>query len=75
MTPLIGIATVIFLGITLWLYDHGLANALEAVAIRLLRHAQWLRARHERQERIQAGKLLSLTARLVPEVEGVEVQR
>lgn len=60
MTALIGIATVIFLGLTLWLYDHGLANALEAVAIRLLRHARWLRERHARQERSQADQLMAL---------------
>jgi len=60
MTALVGIATVIFLGLTLWLYDHGLANALEAVAIRLLRHARWLRERHARQERRQADQLMAL---------------
>ena len=60
MTTLIGIGTVIFLGLTLWLYDHGLANALEAVAIRLLRHARWLRERHVRQERRQADQLMAL---------------
>ncbi len=75
MTAAIGLSIACVLGLMLWLYDHGLANVLESLAIRLLRHVQWLRARHERQERIQAGKLLSLTARLVPEVESVEVQR
>lgn len=60
MTALIGIATVIFLGLTLWLYDHGLANALEAVAIRLLRHAQWIRSRHIKQQRSQADQLMAL---------------
>lgn len=60
MTPLIGIAIVIFLGLTLWLYDHGLANVLEFLAIRLIRHARWLRARHAKQQQSQADELMAL---------------
>ena len=73
MTPLIGIATVIFLGLTLWLYDHGLANALEAVAIRLIRHARWLRARHAKQQQSQADELMALVG--APTFEEILEQR
>lgn len=60
MTPWIGLAALFAIGVSVWLYDHGLANALEAVAIRLLRHARWLRERHARQERSQADQLMAL---------------
>ena len=73
MTALIGIATVIFLGLTLWLYDHGLANALEAVAIRLIRHARWLRARHAKQQQSQADELMALVG--APTFEEIVEQR
>lgn len=62
MTAAIGLSIACVLGLMLWLYDHGLANVLEAVAIRLLKHVQWLRARHDRQERRQAEQLARLLA-------------
>lgn len=66
MTAAIGIGICAALALAVWLYDHGLANALEAVAIRLIRHAQRIRERHEAQERRQAQQLLLLKARIMP---------
>jgi hypothetical protein len=60
MTAVLGLSIgLVCLGL-LWLYAHGLANVLEALAIRLLSHAQKLRAEHARQERRQAEQLARL---------------
>lgn len=60
MTAVIGICICVALALMIWLYDHGLANVLEALAIRLIRHVQWIRERHSRQQQRQADQLAVL---------------
>ncbi len=60
MTAAIGIGICAALALACWLYDHGLANVLQAIAIRLIRHAQWIHERHERQRQRQADQLMAL---------------
>ena len=43
-----------------WIYAHGLANVIEAVAIVMLNHARWLRRAHEQRQQVQAEQLRSL---------------
>ena len=43
-----------------WIYAHGLANVIEAVAIVLAKHARWLRRAHEGREQKQYGQLTRL---------------
>lgn len=73
MTAVIGIAVCLALALAIWLYDHGLANALEAVAIRLIRHAQWLRERHSKQQQRQADQLMALIG--MPSIEEMVERR
>ena len=54
------VAGVLALLLAWWIYAHGWANVIEAVAIVLLRHARWLRRAHEGREQKQYGQLVVL---------------
>ena len=54
-----------------WIYAHGWANVIEAVAIVLAKHARWLRRAHEGREQKQYGQLTRLLVEDNEAVQGV----